>query len=109
MVAFGFEPGVAYSASDTLGVIGTINLDNGVGTAMVTGFGSALQRTIVSALRQQLTEPRRGYRNGPHAYGGDDQTRGSPYDRRGEQLHVRSPGRACGSLRGRCRSVQNCI
>ena len=38
---FGFEPGVAYSASDTLGLVGTLNLDNGVVTPVVTGFGSA--------------------------------------------------------------------
>jgi hypothetical protein len=38
---FGFEPGVAYSASDTLGLVGTHNLDNGVVTPIVTGFGSA--------------------------------------------------------------------
>ena len=39
--AFGFEPGAAHSASDTLGLVGTLNLDNGVVTAMVTRFGSA--------------------------------------------------------------------
>jgi hypothetical protein len=38
---FGFEPGVAYSASDTLGLVGTLNLDNGFVTPIVTGFGSA--------------------------------------------------------------------
>jgi hypothetical protein len=38
---FGFEPGVAYSASDTLGLVGTLNLDNGVVTPIVTGLGSA--------------------------------------------------------------------
>lgn len=38
--AFGFEPGVAYSASDTLGLVGTLNLDNGVVTPIATGFGS---------------------------------------------------------------------
>lgn len=39
--SFGFEPGTAYSASDTLGLVGTLNLDNGVVTPVVTGFGSA--------------------------------------------------------------------
>jgi hypothetical protein len=39
--SFGFEPGVAYSASDTLGLVGTLNLDNGVITPIVTGFDSA--------------------------------------------------------------------
>jgi sugar lactone lactonase YvrE len=38
---FGFEPGAAYTASDTLGLLGTLNLDNGVVTPIVTGFGSA--------------------------------------------------------------------
>jgi hypothetical protein len=37
----GFEPGTAYSASDTLGLVGTLNLDNGFVTPIVTGFGSA--------------------------------------------------------------------
>ena len=38
---FGFEPGVAYSASDTDHFVGTLNLDNGVVTPIVTGLGSA--------------------------------------------------------------------
>jgi hypothetical protein len=38
---FGFEPGVAYSASDTDGFVGTLNLDNGVVTPIVTSLGSA--------------------------------------------------------------------
>ncbi len=38
---FGFELGTAYSASDTLGLVGTLNLDNGFVTPIVTGFGSA--------------------------------------------------------------------
>jgi hypothetical protein len=38
---FGFEPGVAYSASDTDGFVGTLDLDNGVVTPIVTGLGSA--------------------------------------------------------------------
>jgi hypothetical protein len=37
---FGFEPGVAYSASDTLGLLGTLNLDSGFVTPIVTGLGS---------------------------------------------------------------------
>jgi hypothetical protein len=39
--SFGFEPGVAYSASDTLGLVGTLNLDTGFVTPIVTGFDSA--------------------------------------------------------------------
>jgi hypothetical protein len=38
---FGFEPGQAYCASDTAGVVGTLNLDNGVVTPVVTGLSSA--------------------------------------------------------------------
>jgi len=38
---FGFEPGVAYSASDTDHFVGTLNLDTGVITTAVTGLGSA--------------------------------------------------------------------
>jgi len=35
---FGFEPGVAYSASDTAGIVATLNLDTGVLTPIVTGL-----------------------------------------------------------------------
>jgi hypothetical protein len=45
---FGFEPGVAYSASDTLGLLGTLDLDNGVVTPIVTKFGSARGLLFVS-------------------------------------------------------------
>jgi hypothetical protein len=37
---FGFEPGTAYSTSDTLGIVGVLNLDNGVLTPVATGFKS---------------------------------------------------------------------
>jgi len=46
---FGFEPGTAYSASDTLGLLGTLNLDNGFITPIVTGFGSARGLVFVAA------------------------------------------------------------
>jgi hypothetical protein len=39
--SFAFEPGVAYSASDNGGILGTLNLDNGFVTPIVTGFDSA--------------------------------------------------------------------
>jgi hypothetical protein len=39
--AFGWEPGTAYSASDTAGIVGVLDLDNGVVTPVATGFGSA--------------------------------------------------------------------
>jgi hypothetical protein len=45
---FGFEPGVACSASDTLGLLGTLNLDNGVVTPIVTGFGGARGLLFIS-------------------------------------------------------------
>jgi len=45
---FGFEPGTAYSASDTLGLLGTLNLDNGFVTPVVTGFGSPRGLLFVS-------------------------------------------------------------
>jgi hypothetical protein len=38
---FGFEPGTAYSASDTDGFVATLNLDNGRVTPIVTGLVSA--------------------------------------------------------------------
>jgi hypothetical protein len=47
-VQFGFEPGTAYSASDTAGIVGTLNLDTGVITPIVTGFGSARGVIFVS-------------------------------------------------------------
>jgi hypothetical protein len=37
---FGFEPGTAYTTSDTLGLVGTLDLDNGFVTPIATGFGS---------------------------------------------------------------------
>ena len=36
----GFEPGTPYSASDTSGLVGALELDTGVLTPIVTGFGS---------------------------------------------------------------------
>ena len=38
---FGFEPGQAYSASDNAGVVGTLDLDTGTVTPIVTGLTSA--------------------------------------------------------------------
>jgi hypothetical protein len=37
---FGFEPGTAYSTSDTLHFVGVLSLDNGAITPIVTGLGS---------------------------------------------------------------------
>jgi hypothetical protein len=45
---FGFEPGTAYSGSDTLGLLGTLNLDNGFVTPIITGFGSVRGLIFVS-------------------------------------------------------------
>jgi hypothetical protein len=36
--SLGFEPGIAYSTSDTAGIVGQLNLDNGVITPIATGF-----------------------------------------------------------------------
>jgi hypothetical protein len=44
---FGFEPGTAYSASDTVGIIGVLDVDNGVVTPIATGFGSTRGMTFV--------------------------------------------------------------
>ncbi len=49
---FGFEPGQAYSASDTAGVVGTLNLDNGVVTPIITGLVSARGLQFVGARAQ---------------------------------------------------------
>ena len=46
---FGFEPGQAYSASDTAGIVGTLNLDNGVVTPIVTGLVSGRGLQFVGA------------------------------------------------------------
>jgi hypothetical protein len=45
---FGFEPGTAYSTSDTAGIVGVLNLDNGVLTPVATGFGSTRGMVFVS-------------------------------------------------------------
>jgi hypothetical protein len=37
---FGFEPGTAYCASDTAGFVGTLNLDTGAITTIVSGLSS---------------------------------------------------------------------
>jgi hypothetical protein len=47
---FGFEPGTAYSASDTTGIVGVLNLDNGVVSPIATGFGSARGMLFVPSL-----------------------------------------------------------
>jgi hypothetical protein len=52
---FGFEPGTAYSASDTAGLVGTLNLDTGVVTPIVTGFGSA--RGVIFVRAGETDEP----------------------------------------------------
>ena len=46
---FGFEPGAAYSASDTSGIIGVLNLDNGMLTPIVKGLGSPRGVLFVSS------------------------------------------------------------
>jgi hypothetical protein len=55
---FGFEPGTAYSASDTAGIVGTLNLDNGVVTPIATGFGSMRGLLFVSPHRDRDRDDR---------------------------------------------------
>jgi hypothetical protein len=50
---FGFEPGQAYSASDTAGVVGTLNIDSGVLTPIVTGMSSARGLQFVMSARRR--------------------------------------------------------
>jgi hypothetical protein len=45
---WGFEPGVAYSASDTVGIVATLNLDTGALTSIVTGLVSGRGELFVS-------------------------------------------------------------
>jgi len=56
---FGFEPGVAYSASDSDGLVGTLNLDNGIVTPIVTGLGSARGMLFVRPGRSDRSEDNR--------------------------------------------------
>jgi len=55
---FGFEPGQAYCASDTAGIVGTLNLDTGAITPVVSGFGSA--RGLLFLSTDGAEEGRRG-------------------------------------------------
>jgi hypothetical protein len=50
---FGFEPGQAYSASDTAGIVGTLNIDTGVLTPIVTGMNSARGLQFVMSTRRR--------------------------------------------------------
>jgi len=45
---FGFEPGVAYSGSDTDGIIGVLDLDNGVLTPFVTSTADPMTKNLSS-------------------------------------------------------------
>ena len=45
---FGFEPGTAYSTSDTAGIVAVLNLDNGNLTPIAMGFGSTRGMIFVS-------------------------------------------------------------
>lgn len=45
---FGFEPGVAYSGSDTAGIIGVLDLDNGVLTPIVTSTADPKTQNLSS-------------------------------------------------------------
>lgn len=56
--SFGFEPGTAYSSSDTAGIVGVLNLDDGVLTPIATGFGSTRGMVFVVTPRKEDREPR---------------------------------------------------
>jgi hypothetical protein len=45
----GFEPGTAYSTSDTAGIVGALDLDNGVLTPIATGFSSTRGMIFVAS------------------------------------------------------------
>lgn len=49
---FGFEPGTAYSTSDTTGIVAVLNLDNGNLTPIATGFSSTRGMIFVSTDRE---------------------------------------------------------
>jgi hypothetical protein len=53
---FGFEPGTAYSTSDTAGIVGTLNLDTGLLTPIATGFGSTRGLIFVRSTSEQPEE-----------------------------------------------------
>jgi hypothetical protein len=55
---FGFEPGTAYSTSDTAGIVGVLNLDNGVLAPIATGFGSTRGMVFVSDDREHRDDGR---------------------------------------------------
>jgi hypothetical protein len=56
--SFGFEPGTAYSSSDTAGIVAVLNLDNGVLTPIATGFGSTRGMVFVVPPDEQDREQR---------------------------------------------------
>lgn len=58
---FGFEPGTAYSASDTDGFVGVLNLDTGVVSPIATGFGSS--RGVIFAQPRDEDDRDDGFRD----------------------------------------------
>jgi hypothetical protein len=49
----GFSPGTPYSSSDTAGIVGVLNLDNGFLTPVATGFGSTRGMVFVVPTDQE--------------------------------------------------------
>jgi antitoxin component of MazEF toxin-antitoxin module len=49
----GFSPGTPYSSSDTAGIVGVLNLDNGFLTPVATGFGSTRGMVFVVPTEQE--------------------------------------------------------
>jgi hypothetical protein len=56
--SFGFEPGTAYSTSDTLGILGVLDLDNGVLTPIATGFVSTRGAIFVNHGEEERRDDR---------------------------------------------------
>jgi hypothetical protein len=64
---FGFEPGTAYAASDTDALVGTLNLDNGVVTPIVSGLScTPAAVTVAGSARGML------FVRPAHDHDGDD-------------------------------------
>jgi hypothetical protein len=59
---FGFEPGTAYSTSDTAGIVGVLNLDTGVLTPVATGFSSTRGALFVSVEEPEDRDGWHGWR-----------------------------------------------
>lgn len=53
---WGFEPGTSYSASDSVGIVATLNLDTGALSTIVTGLGSGRGELFVTPCKDTRLE-----------------------------------------------------